>query len=261
MFSRIASFFCLALLLPLPLAVAQTSPQRDAQAVALTGQAVLVLTGGTNVQDVVLQATANYIAGSDQESGTATFKGRGNAESRSTLSLSGGQRREIRNHQAGAWSGPDAIWHALSLHNTWAGATWFFPVLDLQAALSDPSVAVIYVGLETRGGVSVQHLRFYRDVSGQSQQVTALISRLSTLEVFLDSVSFSPVAFDFNAHADNDAGLDIPVEIRFSGYRSMSGVQVPTRVQKLLNNSLFLDLNVTSGAVNTGLTDSEFALP
>ncbi len=122
MSSRIRAFFRLPLLLVLPPAAAQTLPQRDAQAVALTGQAVLVLTGGSNVQDVVLQANASYIAGSDQESGTATFEARGNAESCSTLSLSGGERRQIRNHQAGVWSGPDSIWHATALHNTWASA-------------------------------------------------------------------------------------------------------------------------------------------
>ena len=61
-----------------------------------------------SVNDATLQATAAYVAGSDEESGTATLTGHVNQESLVQLNLSGGTRQEIRNGPAGTWSGPDA---------------------------------------------------------------------------------------------------------------------------------------------------------
>ena len=76
----------------------------------------------------------------------------------------------------------------------------------------------------------------------------------------LDSTTFLPDAITFNIHPDNNALLDIPVEIDFSDYRPVSGTQVPFRIQKFLNNSLFLDFQVQNAAINSGLSASAFAI-
>src|SRR3989441_7814631 len=105
-----------------------------------------------------VQATANYIAGSDEETGTATLLAKA-GESRITLTLTGGQRAEVRNNSGGlpqgSWSGPDGVWHAMALHNCWTHAAWFFPGLSLQAALNDPQVAIAYAGQEDLDGRAV----------------------------------------------------------------------------------------------------------
>ena len=63
------------------------------------------MAGGTALTDITIQANANYVAGSDEETGTATLVARGNAQSLITLNLSGGQRQEIRNGIAGSKGG------------------------------------------------------------------------------------------------------------------------------------------------------------
>jgi len=52
--------------------------------------------------------------------------------------------------------------------------------------------------------------------------------------------------------------LDIPVEIRFSDYRPVSGAQIPFHVEKFLNNTLLLDLQFTNAQLNSGLSASLF---
>ncbi len=52
---------------------ATSLPARDAQAVSLANQAVTALVGNTMITDATVQGTASYIAGSDQESGSATL--------------------------------------------------------------------------------------------------------------------------------------------------------------------------------------------
>ena len=59
---------------------------------------------------------------------------------------------------------------------------------------------------------------------------------------------------------DNELA-DIPIEVDFSDYRAAQGTQVPYRVQRLINNSLFFDVTVDSVTVNSGLSATSFAVP
>ncbi len=240
-------------------ALAQTA-LKDPQAVVLTSQAVSALNGTTSITDVSVQATVTYTAGSDFETGTATLEGHVGDQGRMVLNLSGGQRQEVRNGSAGNWSGTDGQVHSTATHNCWTDPTWFFPGLSLQAALNDPQVAIAYVGQENRGGATAYHLRFSRIIPGQSSQTTSTILRLSALDVYLDALSYLPLAIDFNIHPDDDFNLNIPIEIQFSDYRLLNGVRAPFHLQKLIQNGLSLDINVGGVLVNPGLPQTEFAV-
>jgi hypothetical protein len=143
------------------------------------------------------------------------------------------------------------------MHNCWTDASWFFPVLSSLAA-SDPSVVLSYVGLESRAGLSVHHLRSYRYVPAKSAKTTALTLQLSTTDYYLDASTLLPVAAVFNIHPDDDASVNIPVEILYSQYQLMNGLQVPLHIQRYLQGELAVDLLVSSAMVNSGLPDSEF---
>src|ERR1700719_1026031 len=88
-----------------------SSPARDTQALTLANQALKALTGGLAITDATVQGSSNFIAGSDQESGSATLEARAGYASRIVLTLSGGQRSEVRNGSGAPpqakWSGPD----------------------------------------------------------------------------------------------------------------------------------------------------------
>jgi hypothetical protein len=251
-------------LLASPRPQTQPSPTRDAQAVSLANQALSALVGSTAITDATVQGTANFIAGSDQETGTATLEARMGYESRAVLSLSGGQRSEVRNGSSGLpqgkWSGSDATWHTIPLHSCWTDPTWFFPALTIQSAFNDPQISFSYVGQETKEGLTVQHFQVSRVAPGQTSKATTLIQRLSQVDFYLDSTTHLPVAIDFNAHPDTDAGQDLPVEIQFSGWHSANGIQVPSRIQKLLQGSLTLDLSALTVSVNTGLPQTDFTI-
>src|SRR5882757_3232267 len=96
--NRVALVFTVVLLLVVSSpAAAQSS---DPQAVTFAAQSVSALTGGSAIADVTLTGSAARIAGSDQQTGTATLMAKGFAESRLDLALSGGNRSEIRNGNA-----------------------------------------------------------------------------------------------------------------------------------------------------------------
>jgi hypothetical protein len=209
---------------------ATAAPQaatRDPQALTLIASSLKALTGGVAVNDVTLQATAAYVAGSDQESGTAALTASGNQLSLVQLNLDGGPRQEIRNGPAGAWSGPDGTAHSMATHNCWTDASWFFPALTLEAISADPQTGVSYLGTDTSKGMPLYHLQVTRVPAGQSASVAALILGLSTMDIYLDPQSFLPLVLDFDLHPDMDANRKIPVEVQFGNFQSSNGGLVP----------------------------------
>jgi hypothetical protein len=219
------------------------------------------LAGGTALSDITLQASATYIAGADQEMGPATLVALGNQLSSVTLNLTNGQRQEIRNGIAGVWVGPDGTAHNMVSHNCFVDASWFYPAFTLVALASDPTLSIVLVGQEVHEGEAVYHLLLYRVVSGQNANATTIIQGLSTTNLYLDATTLLPAFLDFNIHPDLDSGTNIPVEIHYSGYQSFGGVQVPTQIQKYIQNSLVLNYAVASAAVNSGVSPSYFTLP
>lgn len=264
---RFARTFVLAFLfltLAFPVVGQQTATsttQSSPQALTLLSQSLAALTGSQAVTDITLSGTARRIAGSDDESGTATVKALAGTGARIDLSLPSGSRSELRNTSSaepvGSWSGPDGVQHAISNHNLFTDPGWF-PAFAISSLLSAPNAVITYLGPETHDGQSVIHIRASQQFQFGSAQTTSLMQHLTQTEIFLDPNTNLPVALAFNTHPDNDAGLDIPVEIRFSNYRSVSGTQIPFRVQKFLNNSLLLDLQFTSAQPNGGLSAGLF---
>jgi hypothetical protein len=269
-------------------------PTSDPQAVALVQRSLAALTGGVAITDVTLTGSAHRIAGSDDETGTATLEASAAGDSKVSLNFPSGARTEIRNHSSlplpgslpsgapaeaaqmpqvvGAWVGPDGSIHPMAGHNVMTDAAWFFPALTLERLAASQSYILAYVGQETHDGVAVLHISAVQPYSpppgsGSATNVpllevppAQLIAHLSQMDLFIDPNSLLPIALDFNQHPDNNALLDIPVEIRFSGYQSNNGVAVPMHVQKYLNNVLALDLQFTSAATDSGLSSSAFAI-
>jgi len=248
----------------------QATPQASApasssssQAVTLLAQTAAALTGNVALSDVTLSGTVQYIAGSDDESGTAVLKAIAAGASSVNLSLPDGPRSEILNTSvappAGSWSGPDGVPHAMVFHNLLIGPAWFFPAFTIAQGLSAYGYVATYIGPETHNGEAVQHVSLHQPAPLSNPPGGVTFEHLTQVDLFLDSTTLLPSAIDFNIHPDNNALLDIPVEIRFSNYTPVSGAQVPFHVQKYINNTLNFDFQAQSVTFNTGLVASTFS--
>jgi hypothetical protein len=254
------------LVLAIPAAFTQTTTTTatsNPQAVALATQALAALTGSVQISDVTLTGTATRTAGSDVETGTITLEALGTTNSRMDLAESGGTRSEIRNSVSGApqgwWVGLDGVSHTMANHNCLTDAVWFFPALSVLTQAASANVIASYVGQETRNGTSVQHLNFVGQTANVPASASPFLTSLTAEDLYLNSTSLLPVAVLFNTHPDSNAAGSIAVEVDFSNYQSTSGIQVPLRIQELLNNSLLLDITIQTVTVNSGLTATQFA--
>lgn len=241
-------------------AIAQTTSQTitsDPLAVSLAQKSVVALTGGAPITDVTLNANVISGLGSDTESGTGVFQAKGIAESRVDLNLSSGTRSDVRSVTngvaAGAWQRNSAVSKPYAQHNCLTDAAWFFPALSSLTQTTSPTFVFKYIGQEQHNGVNTQHIQVFQTGSPQIQS-------LSTVDFYLDMTSSLPLAIAADARADNDVNTRIPNEIRFAKYQTVSGIQVPFHFQRIFNNSLSLDVSVTSASIGTGLSDTLFTL-
>jgi hypothetical protein len=266
----------------LTLSIVAAGQQPAPQAVALLQGALEALIGRATIRDVTLMGTAIRIAGSDNETGTATLQAMAGGYSRLSLSLPSGPRSETRNplgsaladtllpgaqasaaqvaQPVGAWSGPDGVTHGMANHNIMTDATWFFPALTVAALASSQNYGFSYVGQETHDEQLAVHLSVSQPFPQAPAKIATLMEHLSQMDLYLDPGTLLPAALDFNVHPDNNVGLDIPVEIRFSNYQVVDGVQVPFHIQKYMNNALVLDLEFHTITINTGLAATSFAI-
>jgi hypothetical protein len=224
---------------------------------ALLQQALAALSPNVTTRDITLTGSVHYILGSDDENGTATVKSVVAGASSIDLSLGSGIRHEVKNlttdPPSGVSSGPDGISHPIPLHNLFSEPSWFSPIAPLSRLTLSPDSVVTYVGLDQVAATSVQHITVSQQYPSSAFQ-PAIVPHLSQLDFFLDATTSLPVAISFDVHPDDDAGLDIPVRVQFSDYRTINGTQIPFHIQRFVNNGLTLDIQVDNATINTGLS-------
>jgi len=234
----------------------------SSQASLYLQQSLSRLEGSTSISDVTLTGSVRRIAGSDDESGTATLKAVSNGSARLDFDFPSGPSIEVSNLFAapdGTWSGPDMLHHAIASHNLFAEPAWFFPTVAVGRRLSSNFVAT-YIGNEMLNGQAVEHISVVQSIPFPDTPRGPTRARLSKVDFYLDSTTLLPTALSFNVHPNNNSLLDIPVQVLFSDYRSVSGAHIPFHVQKFLNNSLILDLQFQSASINSGLSANTFSI-
>jgi hypothetical protein len=217
-------------------------------------QAMAALTGSTQVNSVNESGSIVRTIGGDQESGTVSLQSTGNTASQITISTSAGNRSETRQWDSegpsGQWTDLDGQPHQMAQSNCWTDAVWFFPALSLLSDYADPTLVFTDLGQEQHDGHSVEHIQAYRSYAGLPQQRAEELERLSSVDYYLDSQTALPLAMAFSTHDNRNMNIDVPVEIVFSQYQAVSGIQVPFQVTRVWNGSPLFQISITSAAPN-----------
>jgi len=229
---------------------------------SLLQNALAAQVGSAQITDITLSGSLRRVAGSDDETGSAVLKVISSGAARIDATLPSGSYKELCNLSAvrpqGSWSRPDGVAHPTPFHNLLAEPSWFFPAFAVARRLSTAGFVVSYVGRETHNGQPVEHVSVSQTSSTQFTLPGSSLQHLTQVEFFLDSNTSLPIALTFNTHPDNNELVDLPVEIDFSDYRSINGMQIPFHVQKSLSGSLILDFQAQTVTPNIGLSASTF---
>jgi hypothetical protein len=233
------------------------------QSVGLMQQSLATLAPSGVPQDVIISGSVHRIAGSDDETGTGVVKLVTNGSVRFDWSFPSGTAREVHAWSgsgiSGSWTGPDGNVHAIPVHNLLSEPSWFFPAFMISGSFS-ASVVIVDVGPEARADRQVEHYSVSQTPPIPDVPGAVPFQHLTQFELYIDVQTLVPASVRYNIHPDANAGQDIPVEVDFSDYRSISGGQVPFHFQKYINNTLVLDFQVQSISLNSGISASEFIL-
>ena len=220
----------------------------------------LSVLGGTNVQGVSLSGTSESIAGSTDDTGSFTGNCTTGGSSQLNLQLSGSSRTETRQITngipGGSWIDGTGNKHAIVPHNLYSPSAWFCPLAALSQIVSAGNANIQFIGNEEKNGATLAHFTVTSIPPGTGPSI-ALLTHLSQIDIFLDPQTSRPAVLDFNVHPDNDAGTDLPVEIRFTNYTAVNGVWIPFTIQRYLNSSLALTLQVQSATTSLGTSTAQ----
>lgn len=241
----------LALIGMMVLSSAGSAQQGGPAAVSSLQQSLAAMAGQTAVQGFTLNGTAELIAGSTDETGSFNASCAVSGSSQLQLLLPEASWTETRQvtggTPAGSWVDSQGKQHAMAGQNLLTPESWFCPAVALSRILQSGNLAPQFVGNESKNGISVAHFTIAAP-SIDNSQPNLLIAHLSTTDLFIDVTTLRLVALDFNIHPDNNALVDIPVEIQFSNYTSVNGMWIPFEVDKYVNSTLALRLQVGSAS-------------
>jgi hypothetical protein len=240
-----------------PIALAQRTAPQAGNASIVLGQLSTAFAGGQVVQSVQLSGNATWYAGSLEDSGTVSLTASTDGSSQMQLALATtGQRAESQTG-AGAsatcqWSGDNAVAHSVNPVNCWRPALWFLPALSLQPSLLPSYLGTVDLGSGTVGASTTvyRHLQSQLAFTGLPSTLTTQITQRSTTDLGLDPTSFLPAVLAYSVHPDNGAQISIAIQVLYSNYQTVNGVQIPFHIQRYVNGSLQLDILISSAQIN-----------
>jgi hypothetical protein len=245
----------LVLVATLPSAQAQTSPApgTSLSTTTLLQNASQAFSKGQPVNGVTLTGTANWIAGSDNENGNVTLIAKADGSFQINLELGRGSRTETQtsfaNGQQCIWVGSDGISHAIATHNCMLPVTWFLPDVALFGNQQPQGLVAISNGAVSAGINQGIDLRQQAVPNASSADMAALISHLTTVDIYYSPTTYLPSSLAYNIHPDSNAAQDIPVEVIFSNYQTVDGITIPYRIQRFVNGVLSLDIVISEASL------------
>jgi hypothetical protein len=213
--------------------------------------------GGNPVHQVQLTGVASWHSGSVNDTGSATLSAATTGSSQLQLSLSSvGNRIEAESgqgtDQSCTWAGQDGVVHAIDPGNCWRPVIWFLPPLSLQPSLLPSYLGAVDLGSGTVGfgSPTYRHLQGELVLANLTGALTSDIMQRSTADLGLDPTSLLPAVLAYTIRPDNGAPIPIAIEIHYSNYQAINGVQIPFTIQRYVNGSLQLEIAVSSAQVN-----------
>jgi hypothetical protein len=150
------------------------------------------------------------------------------------------------------WTGANGVANAIDPGNCWRPALWFLPDLSLQSSLLPSYLVVSDLGTSPvgQGSALYRHLQCELLFSNLSGDFVTYMATRSTSDLGLDPVSLLPAVLAYSVLPDNGEPTPIAMEIRYSQYQLVQGVEIPFHIQRYVNGSLQLDILVNSAQIN-----------
>jgi outer membrane lipoprotein-sorting protein len=233
------------------------SPPADPQAISVLKQSIIAM-GGTVPQDSRASGTVLIIAGSEKEEGSFTILTRGTSQTAEQITTTSGTRKFV--YFDGLANDTDNAGSSkmYSVELAASSQSPLFPLPLLTAILSYGDTVYEYIGAEDLDGVECHHVRIYRTFAAEPD-LTYLAS-FTTRDIWIDSKTGLPHQVTYSLRDGTGAVPTTSVTISFSNYRQTGTIQYPLQIVRSINGTPWMIITISSVTLNTGLSDSNFAL-
>ena len=235
-------------------ALSQTTAATIASPTPFQQEAQVAVTGGKSFSVVNLSATAEWTAGSLHESGTAQLQANLDGSTNVQLALGPASRTEVQTAVASSrtctWTDAAGTSHPIGGANCFIAVPWFAPSLSTQPISRLPALlGATDNGEVSTDGSTVHQLNYLLNLQGTDVASTNLRISLSTVKVYYDPQTFLPASLEYSVHPDGNDLQSIPVKVTFGNYQSVSGVMLPYHIERFVNQTLQLKLDVTTASI------------
>lgn len=240
-----------------------TAIQRDAQAISLLQQCLAAMGGAQALllQDSVAIGQAQTFL---PDGSTVTLpivkKSKGTKMVRTELQRPEGTRIRIVNGGEGGIRNPDGTIRKLFSNNTVTERIEHIPALSILSEWQSSKIELHYVGADALNGNPVQVVSVSFVPTSDPQWADFYRSMTQTL-FYIDQATGFVSKIQYQNFAEGDSNVSEKVEVFFSDYRSVSGIQFPFKQASYADGHLRSTLTFSTVTFNTGLTDAEFAVP
>ena len=207
------------------------------------------LWGGVSVHQAELSGTATQYAGSDVQQGAITLTATAAGSSSMEVSFADMSRKvtttDLDSGRECEWS-KNGTSHPMGYMNCLKPLVWFLPGITLQSGLTPSSVGIDDLGTIHVDGASFTRLHTQAVMSGLDTVLLKESMKRSSMNLDLNPRTLLPARLSYIVHPDDGSQTKIHIEIRFSDYRKAGNAEIPYRIQRYVNGSLQLDIQITS---------------
>lgn len=234
-------------------ATTTSTPQRDPQAVALLQQSVSAM--GTPPSDSTATGSVTTVAGSLTQQGTITILTRGSIQTSIqfqmpnnpwTVVFASGQANRLETTQTAVYS----------LELAASSQCLYFPLPYLAGILNNPDYSIQYVGQETVGSSTANHIVVQNTFNSSPTQ--QFLSPFTAADIWIDASRALPVKIAMIRRDGGGSAPKIPISVVYSNYQTVSGVRYPFTIKEYITETLWATTTIQSVTFNSGLPDSNF---
>jgi hypothetical protein len=129
-----------------------------------------------------------------------------------------------------------------------------------MSALGSPAYISSDLGVETRNGISVEHIEVWqRPINSLPATSAAYVQQQTQYDIYLDPSTWLPVAMTFTRQLDSaspsqflapaqTSSAGVLEEVRYSNYQQIQGVPMAFHVQVFFQGALFSDIHISSAS-------------
>lgn len=256
---RAALCFCSCLILVTAYGLGQ-EVERNQQAITLAAQSVAAAGGPSLLRlDEGFKATGDitFFWAGEPVAGAVTLYGKGSSQFRLDATLPEGLRSVRINAEGGTVRDPNGQVKILAQHNTRNAQLCIVPAFVLLRALQDTSVAFSYIGLESKNGHSIHHIRTQRHFPNDPRNT---IGRLTKVDFYLDALTLQILAVADAVHPVNQSSVDFPHEFQFAEYRTVEGLAIPFDITEIQSGQRTLQIKLSHFSQDSPSVNADFDL-